>query len=231
MSHSIKVSQQNTYVLADHSHQVWDIISAPPKQSATREIAIILDNAGFELFSDLCFAEWILSGGVAEKVTLYCKTIPWFISDVTKRDFDWTLSQLQASDNPTLKRLGGIWRDRVRDGSLVLVEHPFWTTSFEYAAMKQVAPDLYSKLSSAMLVVFKGDLNYRKLIADRNWSYNEEFSSALQGFHPTNIVALRTLKADLVTGLPLGAAVRAKQENKDWMITGQYAVIQVHREA
>ena len=94
--------------------------------------------------------------------------------------------------------------------------------------MKSVAPDLYRMLSESHLVFFKGDLNYRKLLADRNWLYTENFSMALGGFEPTNLCALRTLKADLVTGLPPGAAERAAKENKDWMITGQYAVLQVY---
>ena len=229
MNSAIHLAQQSTYVLADHSHQLWDALSSLRVGGTSREVSVVLDNAGFELFSDLCFVEWILSDGLADKVTLYCKSIPWFISDVTKGDFDWTITQLETSDDQILKRLGQCWRERLISGSLVLEVHPFWTTSYEYSAMQRVAPDLYSSLSKATLVVFKGDLNYRKLIADRNWSYCEDFGSALQGFHPTNVAALRTLKADLVTGLPLGAADRAKSENKDWMTTGQYAVIQVYR--
>lgn len=229
MSQVLHLSQQSPYVLADHSHQLWDILCAPRKEGETRELAIVLDNAGFELFSDMCFIEWLLSDGSVDKVTLYCKSMPWFISDVTEKDFNWTITQLCDSDDSALRRLGQIWRQRVADRSMELVVHPFWTTSFEYSAMKERAPDLYSSLSRAIAVIFKGDLNYRKLIADRNWSYSEEFSSALQGFYPTNIVALRTLKADLVAGLPQGVAARACSENSDWMTTGQYAVLQVYK--
>ena len=230
MSQILHLSQQSTYILADHSHQLWDILSNTPKKDGKlREIAIVLDNSGFELFSDLCLAEWLLSDKKADKIILYCKSIPWFISDVTERDFNWTIAQLEGSEDSSLKKLGQLWRERISNGTLELVVHPYWTTSYEYAAMKAVAPDLYTSLSNALLVVFKGDLNYRKLLADRNWSYSDTFSSALQGFYPTNIVALRTLKADLVAGLPVGAAGRASIENENWMITGQYAVIQLHK--
>ena len=85
--------------------------------------------------------------------------------------------------------------------------------------MEGVAPDLYHSLLSAYLVIFKGDLNYRKLVGDHNWSYTERFSTALAGFEPTNVAALRTLKADLVAGLPPGAASRAQNENKNWMFS------------
>lgn len=230
MTYTVKATQLSEYVLSDHSEQIWEILSTPRKVEEKKEVAIVLDNAGYELFSDFCFGEFLLSAGLADRVTLYCKNMPWFVSDVTHADILWTLEQLKSLDDPILSTLGERWLDRLSNGTLLVVEHSFWTTSYEYAAMKQVAPDLYSALSKAILVLFKGDLNYRKLIADRNWSYIKEFSSALQGFHPTNIAALRTLKADLVAGLPEGAALRANRENKDWMVAGQYAVLQVHQQ-
>lgn len=186
------------------------------------------DNAGLEIFSDLCFAEWLLCVGLADKVQFHVKQMPWFVSDATIKDFNWTLDTLTSQKNTALAELGMKWKTRVMDGSIVVCDHPFWTTSFEYAAMKTVAPDLYSQLSEAYLLIFKGDLNYRKLLADRSWRYTENFSTALEGFEPTNLCALRTLKADLVTGLACGVAEKAAKESKDWMVNGQYAVLQLH---
>ena len=221
-----QAAQLQQFILADHSQQLWELLSS---NHEGLKVDIVLDNAGFELFCDLCFAEWLLTAGVASRVTLHCKQMPWFISDATQHDVHWTLDQLSSSSTSTLNTLGHRWKVRLNNGSFCLTDHPFWTTCYEYAAMKGVAPDLYSSLEQSHLVVFKGDLNYRKLIGDRNWLYTEPFSSALQGFHPTNLCSLRTLKADLVAGLPEGAAQRAVSECKDWMIVGKYAVLQVHR--
>ena len=192
-------------------------------------IDYVLDNAGFEIFVDIAFAEWLLSVGLADTIHFHLKQVPWFVSDALIKDFWWTMNTLASSQNKNLSDLGNRWKERVSDGTFVLTDHPFWTTSYEYSAMKAIAPDLYSELSKSYLVFFKGDLNYRKLLADRNWLYTESFSIALEGFEPTNICALRTLKADLVTGLKPGVADRAATEDKDWMITGQYAVLQMHR--
>jgi hypothetical protein len=213
----------NQYILSDHSTLVWHLISSP----SNRQISIILDNSGFELFSDLCLAEWLLASGVADKVILHCKQLPWFISDATYRDISWTIRQLNGSNDECLSYLGNHWDQRLANGSLVIQEHSFWTTSYEYSSMNRIAPDLYTSLSHTFLAIFKGDLNYRKLISDRNWPYTQPFHACLQEFRPTNVLALRTMKADLVCGLPEGAAQRAAMVTSDWMIKGLFAVIQL----
>lgn len=218
-----------TNLLSDHTSILWDLLSKPKSSSKPRRIDFVLDNCGLELFSDLCLADWLLSTGLADRVMLHFKQIPWFVSDALIKDFDWTLNELCSSKDTKLSAIGKRWKRRVSEGSFVVTDHTFWTTSFEYAAMEAVASDLYNILSKSYLVIFKGDLNYRKLLSDRNWLYTENFSIALGGFEPTNVCALRTLKADLVTGLPPGAAGKAAGENKDWMVTGQYAVCQVNR--
>lgn len=221
-----------TNLLSDHTPVLWDLVELlrqPKTGSEPRRIDLVLDNCGLELFSDMCLADWLLSTGLADKIMLHFKQMPWFVSDALVKDFDLMLDQLASSKDPQLSALGERWARRKREGSFILTDHTFWTTSFEYAAMEGVASDLYNILSKSYLVIFKGDLNYRKLLADRNWLYTENFSIALGGFQPTSVCALRTLKADLVTGLPPGAAAKAAGESKDWMVTGQYAVCQVNK--
>ena len=219
-----------TNLLADHTPALWDLlqlIRQPKIKGQPRRVDFVVDNAGFEIFTDLCFADWLLSVGLADVVHFHCKQLPWFVSDVMIKDFHWTLDTLTASTHEACSALGHKWRGRVEEGSFIVLDHSFWTTSYEYAAMATIAPDLYNNLSKSDLVFFKGDLNYRKLLADRNWLYTQDFSTALGGFQPTNLCALRTLKADLVTGLGVGVAANAAKQSKDWMTTGQYAVLQV----
>lgn len=113
----------------------------------------------------------------------------------------------------------------------------FWTQSFVYCDMAQRAPQLFSQLSKSSFIVFKGDLNYRKLTGDRWWPHQTPFrvgtllfiqfsviiilygctglkdwqlrlQIALNGFEPAPLLALRTLKAETVVGLSVTAIER-----------------------
>lgn len=97
--------------------------------------------------------------------------------------------------------------------------------------MKEVNPTLYNELSKSSLIIFKGDLNYRKLLGDFNWKYAENFQTCLRGFEPTNLVTLRTVKGDLICGLKEGIAEELTLKNSDWMFTGEFAVIQFINQA
>merc|ERR1711974_596039 len=92
--------------------------------------------------------------------------------------------------------------------------------------MAKEDPQLYSILSEASLLIFKGDLNYRKLVGDLKWKPTDTFYESLQGFHPAPLVTLRTLKADVVVGLKEGQASKAQEVDSEWMTNGNWGLIQ-----
>ncbi|EPB67261.1 hypothetical protein ANCCEY_13651 [Ancylostoma ceylanicum] len=98
--------------------------------------------------------------------------------------------------------------------------------------MKSFAPELYRELSEASIIIFKGDLNYRKLVGDREWPYETPFKcvfqTALCGFLPAPVLAIRTLKSETVAGLPDDVAERMRNEpDRKWMVTGDYGVAEL----
>ncbi len=86
-------------------------------------------------------------------------------------------------------------------------------------------PDLLADISSARLVIVKGDANYRRLRGDAHWPPDASFRDIVHYF-PAPVLALRTFKAELVVGLPPGLAGRLAQEDPDWLVNGKRGVIQ-----
>lgn len=92
--------------------------------------------------------------------------------------------------------------------------------------MSAAAPDLHADLASSGLLIFKGDLNYRKLAHDCRWPLDTPFRTALQGFAPAPLVSLRTLKADVMAGLPPGQGQALDKLDANWMTNGKFGIIQ-----
>jgi len=88
--------------------------------------------------------------------------------------------------------------------------------------------ELYTKLSQSLLIIFKGDLNYRKLVGDIFWEPTVPFTQAIGNFKPTKFISLRTLKSDITCGLPEGLAEHISTTDSEWLKEGKYAVIHTY---
>ncbi|KAF9195468.1 hypothetical protein BGZ51_000043 [Haplosporangium sp. Z 767] len=231
-------------ILQNDSELLWDKV----KTLRGGRVDIILDNAGFELYVDLVFADYLIRAGFASQVVFHAKRIPWFVSDVMPFDFQWTLDQLtNASSSATpffnasdpkeqqaLKDLGQKWQSYLGKGMWKVTSHDFWTScySFYHLTTLPSAQDLFQDMKQSDLWIFKGDLNYRKLVYDCNWPTTTPFVDAI-GPLGTNkgdsgvpsLVSLRTCKADVVVGLQDGVKERVEKVAEDWMVSGEYAVI------
>lgn len=215
------------YVLVDHTQRIFAYLCALRSKRKKIRIDFISDNAGFELFADLCLADFLSEVDMAQRVTFHVKQIPWFVSDATRADVTWLLERMRAEDSGSLPALAKRWQQQFSSGVWEVVTSSFWTSPFPFSRMQQESPDLYWRLQGADLVLVKGDLNYRKLLADRPWPISTPFCRSLGGFHPAPLVALRVLKADIVSGLPHKRARYAARLDPNWMTCGKFAVVQL----
>lgn len=227
----LAIESYDTCILVNKSMDIWNCIlssAASSKSSENIIIDIIQDNSGYELFTDFVLADFLLENKLATKIRFHVKAIPWFVSDVTKHDFHWTLETLSAcTDNNILSNFGIKLLNYLKLKQFELCEIDyFWTGPYEFDRMATVQPKLYEQLSTSQLLIFKGDLNYRKLLGDFNWPYNTPFNTTLRKFHPTNLCTLRTIKADLICELENGVAEKLNESEPMWMETGKYGVIQ-----
>jgi len=140
-SESLAASEKN--IIGNHMDKVWDHVSSdqfggPDKKGGRFDI--VMDNAGFELYSDLVYADWLMQSGLASEVRFHGKRFAWFVSDVTDADFKWLINQMvyghlfaDATDEDieALRTMGHRWKDYVTQGKWVYEQHPFWS---EYLA-------------------------------------------------------------------------------------------------
>ncbi|XP_044278675.1 damage-control phosphatase ARMT1 isoform X1 [Varanus komodoensis] len=222
------LQELKSFVLVDHTEKLWSLLINKKKmdrEAATR-LDIVLDNAGFELAADLVLADFLLSSKLVTEIHFHGKSIPWYVSDTTKRDINWTITQMQSANNKWMSRCGVSWESYMKNGTWVYHDHLFWTLPHEFSCMAQVTPDLYAELQKSDLIIFKGDLNYRKLLGDRKWEFTVPFHQALNNFHPAPLCSLRTLKCDIQVGLKPGQGEQLTNTEPEWMITGKYGIIQ-----
>ncbi|XP_052272771.1 damage-control phosphatase ARMT1-like isoform X1 [Dreissena polymorpha] len=216
-----QVDTLREYVLINDLDLVWNQL----QKTGPVRVDVILDNAGFEIITDLCLAEFLLTAKLASSIHFHCKAFSWFVSDVTKDDFDHTLSFLMSSNSMAMDFVCKRWKEHLQNGTWKIHTHDFWTLPFPYCEMEKRSNDLYMELAQSGLLIFKGDLNYRKLVADLNWPASTPFVTSLQGFGPGPLVSLRALKADVVTGLREGQADEMQTRDSQWMINGNWAVM------
>ena len=128
---------------------------------------------GFELFVDVFLAAYFLEMGIAKTVICHPKDFGWFVSDVILADFNSLFELLKdesIADTPRqledLKFLTERWLQFYNSGQILVRPNSFWTTAHPFWRMPAFAPELYKALQKSDLVIYKGDLNYRKLIED-----------------------------------------------------------------
>ncbi|CAF5063247.1 unnamed protein product [Rotaria sp. Silwood1] len=144
-----------------------------------------------------------------------------------KNDFQWLLEQLnQSSSNPVWQIASKRWQEYIQNGQWTIQTHRFFTLPYDYSYMQQISPELYYTMSQSKLIIFKGDLSYRKLVGDLQWPFSERFETALRGFQPTSLVVLRTCKADVQVEIDQKLVEQVTKLDPKWMINGKWAVIQ-----
>ena len=75
-----------------------------------------------------------------------------------------------------MQALATRWRLHLDSGRWAVVSHPFWTCPLPYWDMPACAPELFAELAhNSALLVFKGDLNYRRLVGDGVWTVRVGF--------------------------------------------------------
>lgn len=243
-------------IVVNDTDSVWlDLLNLYTNANGDKiRIDFVLDNSGFELYADLVFAGFLLQTGLADTCVFHAKDIPYMVSDVMVKDLDILSNDLcdssffypdaiAESDKADLQILN-FFADEIktfiRSGKLLIKTDSFWTTDLDYwniapSENKYHGDIIYKDLLESDLVIFKGDLNYRKLTGDRTWDRTTPWSTAIGPMASNGIksLSLRTCKADVQVALPPGLDEKFTQEweidhpgnGSWWCSSGKWAVI------
>ncbi|MFD7444609.1 damage-control phosphatase ARMT1 family protein [Streptomyces sp. NPDC059909] len=210
----------DTGLVADDSALLWSLL--PVRASAT--VAVVADNAGRELIPDLILIDHLLDRGHASHVVLHVKPYPYYVSDATTADVIDGLRRLVQAPGRAGEIGKRLW-EAMGAGHLEVRTHAFFSAPLPYEEMPE---DLRDEFEAATLTLFKGDLNYRRLVGDRLWDATTPFTDVTSYF-PGAVAALRTLKSDVIVGLDEQTLSALERSGRAWRTSGTHALIQVRR--
>jgi len=198
------------------------------KTNGGGNIDIIVDNAGFELITDLSLAQYLIESGIAKCVTFQLKSHPTFVSDAMEHDLIEHVEHYAQLDEtyPNAKLSGSKWKEFLKDGRWKCSENNFWVQGFP---MWEMTEPLWSDMHERCDLAFvKGDANYRRLLGDCQWDFSEaSFQDVVGNYFPCPVCALRTLKAEIGCGMDADQVDRASKLDPNWQTNGRFGVVQV----
>jgi hypothetical protein len=185
-----------------------------------------------ELITDLVLSSYLITSNICDTVTFHVKPVPYFVSDVTENDLLHTIKVLQTSEDKTLNEFASLWSTYLSSGKWVIKgqAETFWTMPLAYYEMPS---RVSSEFNVGDLAIVKGDLNYRRLLGDRNWGVSASFDRAVDGDvggWPCDVLALRCLKSETVCGMVEEKVEEARRIHpNDWSVNGEWGVVQLAR--
>lgn len=187
-----------------------------------RRIDFIMDNAGFELVTDLMLVDCLLRQRPGLEIVLHVKLHPTFVSDAVAADIDETIQALMEMVNEGDAGPGQRLAAARENGRLRLQTDPFWTSPHPLWQMPEA---LRQELAAAQLIISKGDANYRRALGDAHWPYTTPLAGIVS-YMPAPVLFLRTCKSNVLAGLPPDTLAVMDEQETDWATNGRWGVIQ-----
>jgi hypothetical protein len=151
------------------------------------------------------------------------KNQPFFVSDAMPADVLLSIDWLKKSPNTATRDWGLRLEKYLAEGRLILETDPFWAT---FLSFRYLPTHLNQSLAKSAIVLIKGDVNYRRLLEDRDWPHTTRIQDICSYF-PAPFVTLRTLKGEIMVGLEAGQAEELQATDPTWLINGKRGVIQL----
>ena len=123
------LASSNEQLLADDTEKVLALLEELRSKAGKGNgvtIDLVVDNAGFELCTDLLLADHLLSSGCADVVQMRVKHHPTFVSDALEEDVVQHAETLAGGDDAGAAALAARWKGHLDTGRLRCVADPYW---------------------------------------------------------------------------------------------------------
>jgi hypothetical protein len=149
----------------------------------------------------------------------------------TKRDFEFTFSSIEALAIHYPNKV--TWSSHLSSEKWRVETDPVWTLGYPFCDIDRlnafdnsIGSSWHEIKRESSLAIFKGDLNYRKLVNDvfGKCKFDEAIGELSGAGVP--ILALRTCKSEPMTGLKEGQGAALDSVDVGWRINGKFGVIQ-----
>ena len=114
-------------------------------------------------------ADFLIQSGLAKQIRFHGKRYPWFVSDVTKKDWEWLLNTMvyghlfpkaTEQERESLRRLGLRWKVRLLRVSFLNIDSPLRVRS----NMSTMASGFMNNTLSGVLATHSGSCTARRRI-------------------------------------------------------------------
>ncbi len=205
------------HLVADQSGNVLDYLGS----IQSGRVDIILDNFGSELVFDLLIADALLEKSPDLSISLRVRPHPCFVSDIISPDIIWAIRWMNASSNEWLNRAGIHLERTLQSGRMKVVPHFYWGSPL---LARSMPIEIHRELADSVLIISKGDINYRRWLDDARWEPATPLSTIIQLSRP--LLLLRVIKSDTVAGLRPDQAQELERQDPAWMVNGNWGLIQ-----
>lgn len=226
----------NVSPVIDDTQKFWDNYVSD-LHNVTR-INILTDNFGVEFLADIIMGYYfILKKGKNTKIEVIYNVneLPIFVSDVSHNDetllFD-TLNEF-VKDNKYYKELLNDIQSLITENKLLFKPDFFWNMPVYYNTIVKPEYKKAGYLSEIKnifcgtdLLIVKGDLNYRRLVGDRNYNPQKDIKNCIN-YIKCPLLIIRSFKSNVtLLGKNYKEFIKNKRIEQDWQSNGKYGIIQ-----
>jgi hypothetical protein len=225
--HRMSITTKDHTLVIDDREEFLEYLANQGKR--IKRVDIILDNYGLEFIYVIQLAMNIIRCCAVEKdciIHFHLKVWPTYVSDVILSEYgddvdniNRQIRDMSKSNVPLLSNLDFL----EQSGQIVWQPDMFWNTHLPF---KDMPEKLKKGFDISDLIIVMSDLNYRKLIEDREWSCDTEIKGRIE-YLSAPVLIVRALKSNSLISITQDKAKEYKEKyDSEWRTTGHLGIIQ-----